>query len=76
MTDLFDQSGVNNAFWEYTSAFTSGNSEITWDDFNFKHGPDPNNHTDVTTSDLIQAIKNYWSRNTIRPSNWRSNGDL
>jgi len=70
MTDLFDQSAVNNAFWEYAPSFASGNSEITWDYFNFKHGPDPNNHTDVTTSDLIQAIKNYWSRNTLRPSNW------
>jgi len=70
MTDIFDQSGVSNAFWEYASSFTSGNSEITWDDFNFKHGPYPNNYMDVATSDLIKAIKSYWNRNILLPSNW------
>ena len=31
---------------------------------------------DLTGSELIQAIKNYWGRNTIRPSKWESNGDV
>ncbi len=68
--DLFDQSGVNNALWEYAPDFVSNNPEITWDGFNFRHGPDPNNHANVATSDLIVALENYWGRNTIRPSNW------
>ena len=35
--------------------------------FNFRHGPDPDNHTDVASSDLIEVIETYWNRNTLRP---------
>jgi hypothetical protein len=38
-------------------------------DFNFGHCPDPDNHTDVAFSDLIEVVPKYWGRNTIPPSN-------
>ncbi len=38
-------------------------------DFNFRLGSDPNNRTDVASSSLINVVKKYWGRNTIRPSN-------
>jgi uncharacterized protein YkwD len=36
----------------------------------FAHGPDPEHHADVSSSDLIDVILQYWGRNTIRPSNF------
>jgi hypothetical protein len=38
------------------------------DAFDFLHGPDPDNHTNLETSDLIEVIRSHWGRNTIRPS--------
>ena len=35
---------------------------------NFRHGLDPDNHTDVTVSALIDVIQAHWGHNTIRPS--------
>jgi hypothetical protein len=37
---------------------------------NFLHGPDPDHHADVPSSDLINVIRQYWGRNTVRPSNF------
>lgn len=38
------------------------------DAFNFRHGPDPSNHADVESSDLMNVIVAHWGRNTIDPS--------
>jgi hypothetical protein len=38
------------------------------DAFNFLHGPAPENHSDVTSSDLIDAVTEAWERNSVRPS--------
>jgi len=40
------------------------------DAFNFRHGPDPDNHTDVEASALIDVIADHWGRNTVRPSSF------
>ncbi|MBE9507552.1 MAG: endo alpha-1,4 polygalactosaminidase [Chloroflexi bacterium] len=36
--------------------------------FNFRHGSDAHNHTDVESSDLMDVIAEHWGRNTTRPS--------
>lgn len=66
MADLmsfFETIGVNHAYWLWEVAYP-----ITFDEFNLRHGPDFNNHTDVETSDLINAIQADWKRNGIRPN--------
>ena len=63
--DLFEQRGLNSALWEWQPSWKPL-GEI--DTFNFRHGPDPGNHTDVAGSDLIEVIKEFWARNSIRPS--------
>jgi photosystem II stability/assembly factor-like uncharacterized protein len=63
--DLFERRGMNHALWVWDPAWEPLAEN---DAFNFRHGPDPNNHTDVQTSDLIQVITGYWGRNTLRPS--------
>jgi hypothetical protein len=63
--DLFERRGLNYALWEWKPSSTPLAGQ---DDFNFRHGPDPTNHTDVFSSDLIEVIRQFWGRNTIRPS--------
>ncbi|MFQ6094186.1 MAG: cellulase family glycosylhydrolase, partial [bacterium] len=64
--DLFEQRGMNHALWLWETSWTPYAEEV--DAFNFRHGPDPNNHSDVESSALIDVIVSYWGRNTIRPS--------
>jgi len=64
--DLFEQRDMNYALWLWESSWPPLQDEI--DAFNFRHGPDPENHTDVASSDLIKVIEKYWGRNTMRPS--------
>jgi len=64
--DLFEQRGINHALWVWDPSWQPWTEEV--DAFNFRHGPDPEHHADVTSSDLIDAIVKYWGRNTIRPS--------
>ncbi|MBE9569258.1 MAG: cellulase family glycosylhydrolase [Proteobacteria bacterium] len=62
---LLEQRGMNYALWEWASSW----EPFAWNNaFNFRHGPDLNNQTDVSTSDLLKVIKKYWGRNTVRPS--------
>jgi hypothetical protein len=63
--DLFERRGLNHALWLWESSWPPIQDEI--DAFNFRHGPDPDNHADVGSSDLIDAIIKYWGQNTIRP---------
>ena len=64
--DLFEQRGMNYAVWLWETSWESYSARE--DVFNFRHGPDPANHADVASSDLIKVILKYWGRNTIRPS--------
>ncbi len=65
--DLFEQRGMNHALWSWDPSWKPWTEEV--DAFNFRHGPDPDHHADVASSDLIDVIVKYWGRNTIRPSN-------
>jgi hypothetical protein len=62
---LFEQRGVNNALWVWSGSWPL---IVSFDDFDFLHGPNPNNHKNVASSQLITAIRSYWRRNTVRPS--------
>jgi hypothetical protein len=62
--DLFEQRGMNHAFWAWNPLWPPYSHN---DDMNYLRGPDPDNHTDLATSDLIDVITKYWGRNTTRP---------
>jgi hypothetical protein len=64
--ELFEERKMNHALWLWESSWEPYAREV--DAFNFRHGPNPHNHQDVPTSELIEMIKRYWSRNTLRPS--------
>jgi hypothetical protein len=63
---LFEQRGLNHALWDFSPAWSPAQEN---DAFDFLHGPGVNNHSNVDTSALIEVILNYWTRNTLRPSN-------
>ena len=54
--------GANHAIWLWETSFP-----LNYDEFNFRHGPDRNQHTDVPTSQMIEAIKRNWGLNRIHP---------
>ncbi len=62
---LFEERGMNHALWLWETSWQAHAEE---DDFNFRHGPNPNHHLDVASSELIDVIKKYWSRNVERPT--------
>ncbi len=65
--ELLEARGINHALWEWQTSWEPLQEEN--DAFNFRHGPDPEHHEDVDTSDLIEVIKAYWILNFYRPSN-------
>ncbi|MFH0980296.1 MAG: cellulase family glycosylhydrolase [Planctomycetota bacterium] len=67
LMDLFEQRGMNHVFWEWQPSWPE--QQLYNDAFNFLHGADPDNHEDLDTSDHIEAVRKYWNRNTLRPSN-------
>jgi hypothetical protein len=64
--DLFEGLGMNHALWQWQGAWEQRAED---DEFNFRHGPDPENHGDVPSSVLIDAICEHWEQNVVRPSN-------
>jgi hypothetical protein len=62
---LFEERGLNYAFWEWPSSWRPFVSDVN--SFNFLFGPDPNNNQVVESSALIEVIAKYWQRNTVRP---------
>ncbi len=61
--DLFEQRGLNHALWVWDPAWEPWTQQV--DAFNFRHGPDPDNHTDVESSELMDVIVEHWGRNTV-----------
>jgi hypothetical protein len=64
--DLFEGMGMNHALWQWQGAWEQRPED---DEFNFRHGSDPDNHTDVPSSPLIDVIRGHWEQNVVRPSN-------
>ncbi len=65
--DLFKERGMNYALWPWDPAWEPWTQEVHA--FNLRHGPDPDRHADAASSDLLDAIRERWARNTLRPSN-------
>ncbi|UCH24417.1 MAG: cellulase family glycosylhydrolase [Trueperaceae bacterium] len=63
--ELFEKRQMNHALWAYNPSWPPFQEN---DAFDFLHGPDPNHHEDVESSSLLEVIKSYWARNTVRPS--------
>lgn len=63
-TDIFESHGMNHALWLWESSHPA----VSYDEFNIRRGPDPANHADVASSELIESIRAVWGRNTFRPS--------
>jgi len=64
--DLFEKRGMNHALWSWDPSWKPWTREN--DAWNFRHGPDPDSHSDVNPNDLLDAITKYWRRNAARPS--------
>lgn len=65
---LFEEHGLNYAVWNFNSSWPPHQEN---DAFDFLHGPDPDNHTNIEDNTLAQVIQRYWSKNTVRPSDFR-----
>ena len=63
---LFEERGMNHAFWIFPTSWQYYAEEN--DDFDYWHGADPNNHSNVQTSDMLLVIRENWGQNTVRPS--------
>jgi hypothetical protein len=62
---FLEQIGLNHALWAWEPAWGPWAEEV--DAFNFRHGPDPKNHSDIS-SELMDVIVSWWGRNAVRPS--------
>ena len=62
---LFEELGMNHMLWAWDPAWEPWTSSSNG--FNFLFGPDPANAMPVD-NELLDVIKSYWERNTIRPS--------
>jgi hypothetical protein len=62
---LFEERGLNYAFWEWPSSWEPFVSDVNA--FNVLFGPDPGNNQPVEMSELIEVVRKYWGRNTVRP---------
>lgn len=63
---FFEENGINWAIWLWECSWEPYQDEVS--DFNFMLGPDPDNLTQIQTSEQIEVIKRYWAKNSIRPS--------
>jgi cysteinyl-tRNA synthetase len=66
LIDLFERRGMNHALWSWDPDWAPWAEEA--DAFDFRHGPDPGNHSDLLSSELVSAILGSWSQNEVRPS--------
>lgn len=57
-TELLEQLGSSYAIWLWETTWP-----LSYDDFNFRYGPDPSHHAEVETSAMITVIKRAWARN-------------
>lgn len=64
---LFEARNMNYALWVWDPAYKPMTD--LYNDFNFRFGADPGNSSDVVSSALIDVIKKYWQKNSVRPSN-------
>lgn len=63
---LFEQRGLNHTWWLWETSDVRFST--VYDAFNLRFGPNPNNHQEVTSSDLLAVIQQNWRKNTARPN--------
>jgi hypothetical protein len=64
--DLLEKKNINHAIWVWNPCWPPYNREI--DAFDYRHGANPNNHTNLDNNPLLQVLQKYWRRNRLRPS--------
>lgn len=66
--NYFETQKMNYAVWIWDSSYEPWQ---TWGSkaMNYLFGPDPNNFSEVPNA-LFDVLRNAWSRNTLRPSNY------
>jgi len=65
--DIFEKTGINYAQWVWDSDWNPwAESNSGW---NFRYGEDPQNTTPME-NELQDFILEFWTRNTLRPSNF------
>ncbi|MDX6530196.1 MAG: hypothetical protein QOH41_2486 [Blastocatellia bacterium] len=57
-TELLERLGSNYALWLWETSWP-----LSYDEFNFKFGPDRAHHAEVESSELITVIRGAWARN-------------
>ena len=65
---MIEKLGANHALWLWETSFP-----LDYDDFNFRRGPDPNNHVDVENSALMSVVKADWANNLVHFADVRTN---
>ncbi len=60
VTAIFEEQRVSHIVWLWSSSWPP---TAAADEFDFRHGPDPNLHDDVQTSALLQAVRADFARN-------------
>lgn len=63
---VFEAHGMNHALWVFSPAWPPYREEVNALDFLL--GPDPYQHTPDKSSELVEAIRTAWRRNSIFPS--------
>jgi hypothetical protein len=64
--ELFEMRGMNHALWVWDPAWEPWVEEVNA--FNFRLGPDPDNHADQPSNEMMETILRFWSQNTVRLS--------
>jgi aryl-phospho-beta-D-glucosidase BglC (GH1 family) len=61
--NVYESKGINHAIWIWDPP----SFPLDFDEFNFRKGPDPKKHVDVSDSALMQVLRKNWSKNVSRP---------
>lgn len=64
--DLLEKKNINHAVWIWNPGWPPYSREVDY--FDYRHGPDPNTHTNLDHNPLLQVLQKYWRRNYLRPS--------
>ena len=64
---IFEEIGMNYALWVWDPDWRMWNEGVNF--MTFRYGEDAENSVDVE-NDLQNTIKEFWSKNTVRPSNF------
>ncbi len=62
---VFEELGIGHLVWQWSSELPAQQEN---DDFNFKHGLDPDHHVPEASNPLLQLFEGYWSQNSQYPS--------